>query len=540
MKKIVFPLLSILLISKAAIAQESAMQNWHMLDYSKDSVYGISADKAYDSLLKGKTSQKIIVAVIDAGADTTQEDLKNVLWHNPKEKPGDGLDNDNDGYKDDYYGWNFLGGKSDTSNVTKDSYVVDRVYFRFKDKFQNIKNISEVKPKDLDDYKEWLRAKDIELNEQSPQAKDAKDLQQALSFLPKVQDFSQLLSKDTFTLTDVNTYLPADQRSGAIKQLYSTLFNRAPAGTTNIQLPNAINTTIDSLKKASVLPDTAPIDFRARVVKDNYQDFKDKFYGNKNISAGDVMHGTHVSGIIGAERNNGLGINGIADNVSLMELRAVPDGDEHDKDIAEAVRFAVDHGAKVINMSFGKPLSPQRKWVEDAFKYAQQHDVLLVHAAGNDGKDVSQPIDFPTQYFMKDSTKSFDNMITVGASGPIEPMLVAYFSNFSPNSVDVFAPGVEIYSTLPGKSEYGPLSGTSMASPVVAGMAAVLRSYFPALKAAQIKKIIMQSVTPIDFPVINPATGETVAMKSLCVAGGIANLYNAVKLAEQITKNNKS
>lgn len=532
-RKFLLPLVIGLSVLQVSYAQTD-MQNWHMLDYAKDSVYGISANRAYDELLKGKPSQKVIVAVIDAGADTTQEDLKNIIWHNPEDKPGDHIDNDKDGYTDDYYGWNFLGGKSDTSNVTKDSYVVDRVYFRYKKQFENIKNIAEVKRKDLDNYKEWVKARDIELNEQSPQAKDAGELQQALGFLPKVQDFAGTIRKDTFTLADVQAYLPTDQRTSAIKQLYTTLFQRTPNGTTNIGLSAAVSKVIDSLKKASNLPDTPPVDYRARVVKDNYNDINDRHYGNANISAGDVMHGTHVSGIIGAQRNNGVGINGIADNVSLMELRAVPDGDEHDKDIAEAVRFAVDHGAKVINMSFGKPLSPQRKWVEDAFRYAQQHDVLLVHAAGNDGKDITKPSDFPTQYFMKDSTKSFDNMITVGASGPIEPILVAYFSNYSAKAVDVFAPGVEIYSTLPGKSEYGQLSGTSMASPVVAGIAAVLRSYFPKLTAPQVKQVIMQSVTPIEFPVQNPATGEEVAMKSLCVSGGIANLYNAVKLAEQM------
>ncbi len=486
-------------------------------------------------MLKGKSSKKVIVAIIDAGADTAQEDLKNVLWHNPKEKLGDRIDNDKDGYTDDYYGWNFLGGKSDTSNVTKDAYVVDRVYFRYKSQFENVKNISEVKKKDLTAYKDWLRAKDIELNTQSPQAKDANDLQQAASFLPQIQDFGRVLSKDTFTVADIQSFQPTDQRSNAVKQLFLMLFQRVPANTTNMQLATAVRKIVDSLKNASQLPTTPPIDYRANVVKDNYNDFNDKYYGNANISAGDVMHGTHVSGIIGAERNNALGMDGIADNVSLMELRAVPDGDEHDKDIAEAVHFAVDHGAKVINMSFGKPLSPQRKWVEDAFKYAQQHDVLLVHAAGNDGQDITPFIDFPTQYFIKDSTKSFNNMITVGASGPIAPILIAYFSNFSSKAVDVFAPGVEIYSTLPGKSNYGPLSGTSMASPVVAGVAAVLRSYFPTLTAPQIKEIIMQSVTPVDFPVTNPSTGENVVMKSLCVSGGVVNLYNAVKLAEQTT-----
>jgi len=538
-KKILIPAILLVCTITVAQAQIDIPRDWHMLDYSQDSIYGISANRAYSELLKGMPSQKVIVAIVDAGADTLQEDLKNVFWHNPNEIPHDGIDNEKDGYKDDYYGWNFLGGKNDTSNVTKDSYVVDRVYFRYKPLFENVKNIKEVKKKDLANYKLWLRAKDIELNAQSPQAKDAADLQSIVSLLPKVSEFSRMLVKDTFTIADVQDYTPLDRRSGMEKQVYMILFQRVPAGTTNYQLSGAVNKVIDSLKKASKLPTVPPIPYRANVVKDNYNNLNDKYYGNSNISAGDVMHGTHVSGIIGAERNNNLGMNGIADNVALMELRAVPDGDEHDKDIALAVRYAVDHGAKVINMSFGKPLSPQRKWVEDAFRYAQQHDVLLVHAAGNDGKDITNDADYPTQFFENDSTKSFDNMITVGASGPVEQILVAEFSNFSPTAVDVFAPGIQIYSTLPtanGVSKYGALDGTSMASPVVAGVAAVLRSYFPTLTAPQVKQIIIQSATPIDFPVMNPATGDNVTMKSLCVSGGIVNLYNAVKLAEQMVQ----
>ncbi|MGF7232147.1 S8 family serine peptidase, partial [Arachidicoccus sp.] len=508
--------------------------NWHMLDYATDSVYGISADKAYSDLLKNKTSQKVIVAIVDAGADTAQEDLKNVIWHNPKEIPGDGIDNDKDGYVDDYYGWNFLGGKNDTVNVTKDSYVADRVYFRYKPLFENVKDVHQVKKKNRALYSQWLKARTIELT-LSPQYKEAKSLHSLSALLPRISDFKQLMLKDSFTLEDVKAYDPIDRKTSAEKQIYSILFAKVASGTNSVELPNALKQLEDSLIIATTLPITPPPNYRADVVKDDYNNFKDKYYGNSNVDAGDVMHGTHVSGIIGAERNNNLGMDGIADNVALMELRAVPDGDEHDKDIALAIRFAVDHGAKVINMSFGKGLSPNRKWVEDAFKYAQKHDVLLVHAAGNDGTDMTDDPNFPTQFYGKNDSKSFNNMITVGASGAMKEDLVAEFSNFSAKAVDVFAPGVQIYSTLPGKNSYGQLSGTSMASPVVAGVAAVIRSYFPKLTAPQVKKIIMQSVTKIDFPVTNPATGKEVSMQSLCISGGIVNLYNAIKLAEKMS-----
>lgn len=507
--------------------------SWHMLDPVKDSgVYGVSATRSYDELLKGKTSQKVIVGIVDSGADTLQEDLKDILWHNPKEIPHDNKDNDKDGYIDDYYGWNFLGGKSDTSNVTDDTRESSRYYFAYKDQFERYKDSTQVPAKDREHYRIWLQAKDIELSA-TDAAKEAAAIERISSLLPQISDFSKVLLKDTFDLEDVKAYSPIDRKTSAEKQIYTILLEKVAPGTTNITLPGKLSQLMDSLKAANQLPETAPPAYRANIVKDNYEDFNDKYYGNSNISAGDVMHGTHVSGIIGAVRNNNLGIDGIADNVALIEIRTVPgSGDEHDKDVALAIMYAVDHGAKVINMSFGKPISPNRNWVENAIRYAQKHDVLLVHAAGNDGKDITGMPNYPTQYYGPGDSKNFDNVITVGASGAMEDDLVAEFSNFSKTAVDVFAPGVEIYSTLPGKDNYGSLSGTSMASPVVAGVAAVIRSYYPKLTAPQVKQLIMASVTKIDFPVMNPATGESTKLSELCISGGIVNLYNALKMLE--------
>ena len=506
--------------------------SWHMLDPGKDSIYGVSADRAYAELLKGKTSHKVVVGVVDSGADTLQEDLKNVLWHNPKEIPNDHKDNDKDGYIDDYYGWNFLGGKSDTSNVTNDSGESTRFYFGHKNQFEKYKDSSEVPAKELADYKVWLQAKQIELGA-TDIAKEASSILRIASLLPQIQDFKQLLLKDTFTIEDVQAYSPIDRKTSAEKQIFTILLEKAGTGATNVNLEERLKTMVDSLLTTNTLPQDPPPNYRGDIVQDDYNNFKDKYYGNRNISAGDVMHGTHVSGIIGAQRNNNLGIDGIADNVALLEVRTVPGGgDEHDKDVALAIMYAVDHGAKVINMSFGKPISPNRNWVESAIKYAQKHDVLLVHAAGNDGEDITGKPNYPTQYYGKNDSQEFDNVITVGASGAAPDDLVAEFSNFSKTAVDVFAPGVRIYSTLPGKDNYGSLSGTSMASPVVAGIAAAIRSYYPKLTAPQVKQLIMASVTKIDFPVINPSTGEKTTLDQLSITGGVANLYNAIKMLE--------
>ncbi len=285
------------------------------------------------------------------------------------------------------------------------------------------------------------------------------------------------------------------------------------------------------LKKADSIP---PVDYRGKEVKDDYFNIKDRFYGNSNLIGEPYFHGTHVAGIIGAERGNGKGMEGIAAAVKLMGVRAVPNGDEHDKDVALGIRYAVDNGAQIINMSFGKSVSPERKMVEDAIRYAEKKGVLIVNAAGNDGSDIDRLPHYPTPFYMK-GNKRAPNMITVGASGATEAGLIAPFSNYGAKTVDVFAPGVAIYSTLP-ENKYSPLSGTSMATPVVAGIAALIKSYYPDLSAKQIKFIIEQSVTKIDFPVTRPKSdGKKVAMTELCRTGGIVNAYDALLMAEKMS-----
>jgi subtilisin family serine protease len=302
----------------------------------------------------------------------------------------------------------------------------------------------------------------------------------------------------------------------------------------NITLMKEFTEYYKGQERKSESLDTPPPAYRQNIVKDIYQDFNDRYYGNKDIMAAHSSHGTHVSGIIAAARNNGVGMDGVAENVRIMVLRAVPDGDEHDKDIALAIRYAVDHGAKVINMSFGKSFSPQKKWVDDAVRYAQSKDVLLVHAAGNDGKNIDSSENYPDQVFA--DTKTFaPNFITVGASGDKKTGgLAADFSNYGKSKVDVFAPGVKIYSCIPGGNTYGFQQGTSMASPVVAGIAAMLRSYYPQLSAEQIKYCIENGVVKIKENVKKPGAEDEETFASLSRTGGIVNAYQAVKVAETI------
>jgi subtilisin family serine protease len=515
-----------------------APHNWHELDKAETGFYGVSLDKAYD-FLKNKKSKTIVVAVIDSGVDTTQEDLKSVLWHNPGEIPGNGIDDDHNGYVDDVYGWNFIGGK-DGANLHQDSYEGARVYWKLNEKFgDSTYDTTTMNEDEKKQYSEYLRAK-----EKVVSAVDPKELMFMKRILPGLERGDSVIAKDLgkteFTGEDLKTYDPKDIDSKMATSIYLNickLNNDFDISNTDI-----LGDLRGQIRKAEAA-NTPPKDFRSEIVKDNEDDINDRYYGNPDVMAGTPSHGTHCSGIIAAARNNGIGMDGIADNVKIMMVRAVPDGDEHDKDIANAIRYAVDNGAQVISMSFGKDFSPEKNWVDDAVKYAQSKDVLLVHAAGNDHKNIDSAENFPNPVYV-DSTGRAKNFITVGASGdPTNGGFTASFSNYGKNEVDVFAPGVNIYSTLPGGNKYGNFSGTSMACPVVAGVAGLVLEYFPDLSAEQLKYVIEKSATPIKEKVILPGTQkgageddepEMVSLSDISKSGGEVNAYEALKLASTL------
>ena len=525
--------LSITVISIASLAQTSSLKTvpngWHLKDQKTSGFYGISLDKAYD-FVKGKKSKTVLVAIIDSGIDTTHEDLKSVLWTNPKEIPGNGIDDDGNGYVDDIHGWNFIGGR-DGRNVKEDSYEAARVYHAYKSKFENVTDPSTLSKADQELYKTWIRAKaDVVDNVDLTQMKQAKIMYQKLKAGDSV--IRKDLKKDEYSGKDLQSYTPTDADATATRQIILAI---CAANNNNYDITNSmlLEELEGDLRKAEAVS-TPPPNYRGDIVKDNENDINDKFYGNNDIMAGTPFHGTHVAGIIGAVRNNGKGIDGIADNVRIMMIRAVPDGDEHDKDIALAIRYAVDNGAKVINMSFGKSFSPQKQWVDDAVKYAESKGVLLVHAAGNDGKNLDSDYNFPTPILLDGGRPT--NWLTIGASGdPGNGGLVASFSNFGKKEVDVFAPGVNIYSTIPGGNTYGNASGTSMASPVTAGVAAFLLEYFPNLTPQQLKTVLEKSTVKPTIKVQKPGTEDEVSFSELSKTGGLINAYEAAKLAQQVT-----
>jgi cell wall-associated protease len=511
---------------------------WHLLDKTSDGYNGISINQAYEFVKsKNLKSNPVIVAVIDSGIDTLHEDLKSILWTNPKEIPGNGKDDDGNGYIDDVHGWNFLGGK-DGRNVKQDSYEGARVYHSLKAKYAGRAVDTTAMPADsLDEYKMWLKAKaKIEGEGQEGGGLDLVMLKRALVSAQKSDSIlRQAMKKDTFTGNDLDSFQANGVSEKAAKGGLIYLFRaNQMMETTNVDFLQGFGEFVSGEERKAESREKAPPEYRKEIVGDNENDINDKYYGNNDIMAATPFHGTHVSGIIAAVRNNNKGVDGIADNVTIMMVRAVPDGDEHDKDVALAIRYAVDNGAKVINMSFGKEFSPQKHWVDDAVKYAESKNVLLVHAAGNDAKNIDSTDNFPNPNIKATGTRA-SNWITVGASGDEKAGgTTASFSNYGKNEVDVFAPGVKIYSTIPGRTTYSNAQGTSMASPVVAGTAAFLLEYFPHLTPQDLKNIIEKSAQLPGDNVRKPGTDDLVHLSDLSKTGGVINAYEAARLASGV------
>lgn len=538
MKRILF-FLSVLLITIVSFSQTHTVKEkrngWHLLDPATDGYMGISLQKAYD-LLKGRKSTSVIVAVIDSGIDTAQEDLKGILWRNPKEVNGNGVDDDKNGYVDDIYGWNFCGA-SNGENMLRNSHEVPRVYHQWKREFEGIQE-KDIPADKKFLHSQWVKAADIinkDYDEASMEQPRITEIMNALERSSKA--IYDHLSVKEFNVTQVKPLVKnSDKEIAMAAALWSNLFAETDDSTMKntvfikeiTDYKGQLDTKIDRKMKE-------PQDWRSLLVKDNYTDIKDRFYGNNNLKAGSGNHGTLVAGTIAAMRNNGIGMDGIADNVRIMAIRAVPGGDEHDKDVALAIRYAVDNGAKVINMSFGKPVSPYKQFVDDAVRYAASKGVLLVHGSGNDGKDITENIFYPNPVFI--NGEKAPNYITVGASG--DESLGGYaapFSNYSNKDVDIFAPGMNIYSTATD-NHYEGADGTSLACPVVAGVAALLKSYFPKLTPEKIISIIKLSGKTIDEDVQLPGNGEkTVKFSTLSSSGKVINAYEAVKLALSMEK----
>lgn len=493
---------------------DEEIKYWSHSDLVTDSIPGMSIDKAY-AFLQGKKGVEVVVGVVDSGTDLLHEDLKDVAWVNEKEIPSNGIDDDKNGYVDDINGWNFLGSiykeHLEYQRIVKDPSIADEASVKEATKF----------------YDEKVAA--AKSNE--------KRYGQMLKMVSNADDaISKHLSKSDYSKDDVTKIETEDtalkQSIEVAKQMYG--FGLSSLTQAKQELSKLVESASSMLSGEDLKKE-----YRS-VLGDDPNTMDNISYGDAATghSTKDEAHGTHVSGIIAASRNNKLGMNGVATNVKIMAVRAVPDGDEYDKDVALGLRYAVDNGAKVINTSFGKGFSPKKEWVYEAILYAASKDVLIVNAAGNDGKNLDVEKTYPND--SRDLvTEISDNVLTVGAmSANYDENLPASFSNYGKINVDVFAPGVQIYSTIPD-GEYAKFNGTSMAAPSTAGVAALLRSYYPKLSASQVKHILMNSGTMIDFDVIKPGSssrekpaGEKVPFSELSVSGRVVNAYNALKMAD--------
>ncbi|SMC89590.1 Subtilase family protein [Pedobacter nyackensis] len=562
--------------STAAFSQSKDVKlpaNWYNLDLLQDGYFGISTEKAYKEILQNrKPKESIIIAVIDGGVDTNHEDLKDVLWTNKKEIPNNGIDDDGNGYVDDIHGWNFIGSKK--GNLAYDNLELVRILRAYQPKYRSTIKSTVLDSTEKEEFALYTKA----TTEFGIKYNDAHETFAVIAVINKVLDsVGKLHHKTIPSLEDIDTYKADDEMEEHCKKIIRKGAKESGSIEKFHKEMKDAYKQYDVMLRYNLNP---KYDERAELVGDDYNNANERIYGNNDVAGPNAEHGSHVSGIIGAKRNNNIGINGIADHVRIMGIRVVPEGDERDKDVANGIRYAVDNGARVINMSFGKGFKWNKAVVDEAVKYAAEKGVLLVHAAGNDNKNNDVEENYPTKYYdspeaveykrlhkkkeptlkemvqnpMRGNTMGqtrvgplktvldtakfqlpqANNWIEVGASAyKNDATLKASFSNYGKYTVDVFAPGFMINSTVPG-SKYEEFDGTSMAAPVVSGLAALILSYYPDLKPHQVRDIIMKSVVKVEQKVKREnerGESERVYFKELCVSGGIVNAYQALKLA---------
>ena len=512
--------------------QNNDLKTWYHKDFSTTNVYGVNTDNAYKFLeSKGLKPRTIVVGVLDSGVEVDHPGLINNMWKNPNEIPNNGIDDDKNGYVDDIYGWNFIGGK--TADVDADNLEVTRMVKKYQPIFEgtdSAKNRAN-QAKMPEEYAIYQKSKKL----YDEKGSEAKQYYHYFSgFNNAIPSIVKTLNGKTLTKENLAAIKPASQEDSRNLQILNSLVQDAGnVGKTPKEVEELLRKEIEGALKhyESQATKHYNLDFdpRAEIVGDNYDNYNEKHYGNNHYEGPDASHGTHVSGIIAGLPHGNEAQYGVAHKVAkIMTVRAVPDGDERDKDVANAIRYAVDNGAKILNMSFGKAVSPGKKHVWDAMKYAEKKGVLLVKAAGNENQNIGENEYFPTNFMKQSDEKPFvSNMIVVGASTNNNQNLRARFSNYNGKMVDVFAPGQEIYSTVPdAKYEY--LQGTSMASPVVAGAAAVLWAYMPSLTPQQIKEALIKTVNK---STVNANVDSSANFDQISVAGGVIDLYKAAQYA---------
>ncbi len=504
--------------------------NWQHKDFKQDKVVGVSTNKAYEKFLVGKKAKKVRVAVLDSGFDINHEDLKPSFWVNLNEIPGNNIDDDKNGYVDDIHGWNFIGSPNG-SNLGSDRSELTRQYTKLKARFET-KSRAQTKADDLPEYEAYILLKmayELELSKVKNEYENFMMLVPVYEMV--ITQVQEKLSKTELTLSDIEKLEPTNEEE---KMAKSAITNMWMAGLTPTVFAEARQHYVSVYEEHLSLTKNN----RKSYVGDDPDNFEDNNYGNNDVRGVFAEHGTLVAGLIGAIRNNGIGIDGINNNVEIMAVRVVPDGDEYDKDVAKAILYAVDNGAEIINMSFGKDFSPHKAWVDDAILYAEKKGVLIIHAAGNDAKDIDVASNYPSKKIKSKFIAS--NMLEIGASNLSKnEQLAADFSNYADTAVDFFAPGVNILSTYPD-NKYKAESGTSFSAPITTGVASLVKSYYPNLNYKELKYALVNSVVKfkkqkVYLPGSEIEQAKKVKFKTLSHTAGVVNAYNALVLAEKIS-----
>ncbi len=532
--------------------KKTVFHNWYQKDYGQDTIPGISVDKFYTQNKKRSNSKPIIVAILDTQIDNQHEDLKGQLWINTKEIPNNNIDDDHNGYKDDINGWNFLGTPSG-GYIVWANFEYTRLVREWKPFFEG-KTKTQIPVKEISNFEEYHRALQKLKEEEITYKNWLKSLNYSVITYPSAKDSL----KHYFPREDY-TYQQLDSMYQKYKINHKTFRERREDGDMDIGAmigfmkarfdfdEKSIEEVIENETQIdSIVNKNLNLNFNERKSLGDNPSLLERGYGNNNISNSKAGHrpiqdhATKVAGIIAANRTNTIGIKGIAENVKIMPLNISASGDEHDKDIAMAIRYAVDNGAQIINMSFGKEFSIHKEWVFEAFQYAEAHNVLLVHVAGNNGFNVDENPYYPSDVAFDGSREVCGNFINVGSiSSKLDSSFVSSFSNYGKQNVDLFAPGEEIYTTT-YPNTYVTDSGTSLAGPMVSGTAALIWSYYPKLSASEVKQIILDSGTAYDIEVLVPGgEGRKVKFSELSKSGKVLNVYDAMELAKKVSKNKR-
>lgn len=535
MKKFILAI-GILFSAQFAFAQtEVPRETWYHADVETTGVYGVNTQKALDFLKEKKRKpQTLVVGVLDSGVEHFHEDLKANMWVNPKEIPGNGIDDDKNGFVDDVHGWSFLGNQYGV-NYNDDTLEVTRLYKKYQALFETpneaTKKSNETKyAKEFAEYQKVKR----EFNADLGQAKYNLAIAEAkyANLEPGFTKLINIFGETKLSEAVMKNFDTSDENVLQTLWVFNEMETKDWEGKTMKEVSakylGTAKAQVERYRSTVQAHYNLNLDPRQELKVDDYENINQKIYGNNDSNGPEASHGTHVAGIVSAVRGNNIGNEGTSggNHVKIMSVRMVPNGDERDKDVANAIRYAVDNGAKILNMSFGKSYSPNKKEVWDAFKYASDNNVLIVKAAGNSNEDIDTHIHYPTNFNEAGNAVS-KSVLTVGASTRVTENLRARFSNFGKKSVDVFAPGAEIYATYPGVTEYRFLNGTSMASPATSGVAALVWSHYPKLSAEDIRNILMETVNKND------------QLKDISVSGGVVDAYKAVQRAEEIYKQRK-